>query len=230
MGLIVMLTGGFGWLASFLLLQAGMDGMAWRYPVALGLAYLFFLFLLWLWLRGQAGDAADMVDLATSLPMPQQGHLPSPRFASGGGGDFGGGGATGSFAEAGEVNGMALDSARTMGDVGKLASSVSDSDEWAIPLVAICLVAGLAVASFYVIYLAPSLFAELLFDGALSYTLYRRLRGRDGGYWLGTAVRRTALPFALTAVFLCAMGATLTAYAPGARSLFEVVHHRGAGK
>lgn len=223
MGLMVALTGGFGWLASFLLLHAGMDGMAWRYPVALGLAYLFFLFLLWLWLRGMADDTADIVDLATSLPMPQ-GNLPSPRFASGGGGDFGGGGATGSFGEAGESVETALDSVSTVGDVGKLASSVGDSDELAIPLIAICLVAGLAMASFYVVYLAPSLFAELLLDGALSYTLYRRLRRIERKHWLDTAVRRTILPFGVTALFLCAMGAAMAAYAPGARSIGDVIH------
>ncbi|MDP1792256.1 MAG: hypothetical protein Q8L12_16940 [Methylibium sp.] len=74
----------------------------------------------------------------------------------------------------------------------------------------------------YVVYVAPVLFAELLLDGALSYTLYRRLRaGDDSPHWFTTALRRTALPFALTAVFLAIVGMALSAYAPGARSLGE---------
>ena len=46
MGLIVALTGASGWLASFLLLHAGMATMAWRYPLALVAAYFVFLGLL----------------------------------------------------------------------------------------------------------------------------------------------------------------------------------------
>ncbi|MCE2945730.1 MAG: hypothetical protein LXA50_01510 [Betaproteobacteria bacterium] len=67
------------------------------------------------------------------------------------------------------------------------------------------------------------LFAELLFDGALSYTLYRNLRGADQAHWLSTAFRRTVLPFCLTAVFLAAVGYCLHLYAPAARTLGEAL-------
>lgn len=57
MTLLVALTGGSGLLASFLLLQAGLDSMALRYPLALLLAYGVFLLLwLWLWLRTKADE------------------------------------------------------------------------------------------------------------------------------------------------------------------------------
>ena len=46
MALIVALTGGFGLLASFVMLQFGLGSMAIRYPLALSLAYCFFLFLI----------------------------------------------------------------------------------------------------------------------------------------------------------------------------------------
>jgi hypothetical protein len=85
----------------------------------------------------------------------------------------------------------------------------------------------LALASLYVIYLAPTLFAELLFDGVLSYTLYRRLRKADSTHWLVTAISRTALPFAATAFFLMVIGAAMTSHAPGARSIGEFLHHVG---
>ena len=48
MVLLVALTGGFGLLASFTMLQFGVDSMALRYPLALAFAYVFFLFLIWL--------------------------------------------------------------------------------------------------------------------------------------------------------------------------------------
>src|SRR6185436_19469789 len=100
-----------------------------------------------------------------------------------------------------------------------------DLDELAIPIIAIVLAIGLALASLYVVYVAPMLFAELLFDGVLSYTLYRRLRKADSSHWIITAMSRTAVPFALTAFFLFAVGAAMAVYAPGAHSLGEVVHH-----
>lgn len=226
MGLIVALTGAAGWLCSFLLLHTGIHSMAWRYPLALGGAYVAFLFLLWVWLRTSASDYADLPDLTDLVPRDAGGPLPS--MVSGGGGDFGGGGASGSF------GGSALDAptldapsdSGVLSSIGDAASSSFDADELAIPLIAIALAIGLALASLYVVYLAPALFAEMLFDGVLSYTLYRRLRTADSSHWLGTAFRRTVLPFGLTAVFLMAVGAALGAYAPGAHSLGEAIHYQ----
>ncbi len=223
MGLIVGLTGGFGLLSSFLLLRTGIESMALRYPLALGIAYLFFLFLLWLWLRSKAEDYADLADIAGSMPSPGKSGS-APQLISGGGGDFGGGGASASF-DAGQADIAAVPAVKEFSDV---ANAVSDADEFAIPLMAILVTVGLAFASLYIVYLAPSLFAELLFDGALSYTLYRRLRGIDSKHWLGTAVRRTILPFGMTALFLCAVGAAMAAYAPGARSIGDVLHFKSA--
>jgi hypothetical protein len=84
------------------------------------------------------------------------------------------------------------------------------------------------VASLYVIYIAPLLFAEVLVDGAISYALYRHLRGEDPHHWLVTAIRRSLLPFVATAVFMGIAGAGMGAYAPGALSIGEVVRHAPA--
>lgn len=222
MGLIVALTGAAGWLMSALLLALGMDQMALRYPAALGGAYLVFLGLLWLWLRTQAQDydlLPDVVDMA----LPRGGHCSAgdAPLPSGGGGDFAGGGASGHFDAPAA---LPADEPGVLSSVGEAVGSVGDADEWAIPLLAIALAIGLAFASLYVVYLAPVLFAELLFDGVLSYTLYRRLRHADSSHWLSTAFRRTVLPFALTAVFVALVGAGLAAYAPGAHTLGQALH------
>ncbi|WP_326540950.1 hypothetical protein [Pseudorhodoferax sp.] len=220
MALIVALTGGFGLLASFLLLRLGLDAMALRYPLALACAYLFFLFLVWLWLRTNASDYLDLAD----IPVPQPRLPRSPiDFASGGGGDFGGGGASAAFdgaAPAAETLAGAPTNA-----LGEAASAAADGDELAIPLVVVALAIGLAVASLYVVYIAPVLFAEVLVDGALSYALFRHLRGQDPAHWLSSTVRRTLLPFAATAVFLAGVGAAMAAYAPGAKSVGQVMEH-----
>ena len=222
MMLIVLLTGGSGLLASFILLQLGMDRMALRYPLALGIAYLFFLLLIWLWLRTNARDHVDLPQLPDTLPhgVPADG---PPRFSSGTGGDFGGGGATASFDRAASaVPGDLAPPSRTASET---ASAVADGGELAVPLLAVVFAVGLALASLYVVYIAPLLFAEVLVDGACAYALFRYLRGHDPQHWLASTVRHTALPFAATAVFLFVVGIALSAYAPGARSLGQAIHH-----
>jgi hypothetical protein len=221
MMLLVSLTGGMGLLASYTLLHVGLDSMALRYPLALAVAYLFFLGLLWLWLRTKADDYLDVPDLSgISLPSPSSA---VDHFSSGAGGDFGGGGASASFDA--PATGMSEASDGPMKVVGEAAASVGDADELAIPLVVILLAIGLAVASLYVVYIAPVLFAEVLVDGALSYALFKRLRAEDRPMWISSAVRHTWLPFAITAVFLMAVGAAMSAYAPGAKSIGQVMAH-----
>lgn len=228
MGLIVALTGAAGWLLSAILLALGMEQMALRYPAALAGAYLVFLGLLWLWLRTQAQDYDLLPDLADpGTPGGCDGgpgEVQLPSMQSGGGGDFAGGGASGNFNTA---TALPADEPGVLSSVGDAVGSAGDADEFAIPLLAIALAIGLAFASLYVVYLAPALFAELLFDGVLSYTLYRRLRNADSSHWLSTAFRRTVLPFALTAVFVALVGAGLAAYAPGAQTLGQALHAAG---
>lgn len=212
MSLIVGLTGAAGLLFSFVLLELGVTSMALRYPLALLLAYGVFLILLWLWLRTQAEDYVDIPDFSGSGPGGSGDCTPA---FEGGGGHFGGGGASGSF------DGPAGSGASPLSDA---VGAVGDADELAIPLIAVALALGLALASFYVVYLAPALFAELLVDGALSWALYRRIKATGSPHWVESAIRRTALPFALTAVFVSVTGAAMAMYAPGAHSIGQVIH------
>jgi hypothetical protein len=218
MGFIVALTGAIGFLCSFLLLLAGVDSMALRYPLALTGAYLFFLWLLTIWMRTRGQGYDDLPDL-TDIGGSGDTTLPD---TIGRGGEFGGGGASGSFDDPASAADADADSLSSIGDAG---GSIGDMDELAIPIIAIALAIGLAIASLYVIYLAPMLFAELLFDGVLSYTLYRRLRKADSNHWIITAIGRTGWAFAATAVFLMIIGVAMAAYAPGARSIGEVVDY-----
>lgn len=230
MGLIVAITGGAGLLASFLLLLAGVTSMAERYPLALVCAYGAFLLMLWAWLRTQASDYVDgamQVADGVSGPSGGGGGGGVGDWQSGGGGDFGGGGASASFDSPAssfapvQPSGSGTSGSSKLGDaVGELASG----DDILVPLVVLLAAIGLALASLYVVYMAPALFAELLFEGTLSYSLYRHLRKGDEPNWLLTAVRRTALPFALTALFLCGVGAALGHLVPGAHTVGEALH------
>lgn len=227
MSLLVLLTGGSGWVASYGLLQAGVTAMWLRYPLALCAAYLVFFVLLWLWLRTKFEGYGDVFTLPSgSSSSSNGGNCASPMdFASGQGGDFSGGGASASFDSAARFNASSPPTANTSSPLGDSFSAVGEPDEAAIPLLVILVVVGLALSSLYIVYFAPVLFAELLLDGALSATLYRRLKGLERTHWVETALRRTAMPFLLTAAFLTLSGWALASYAPNAQSIGEAVRH-----
>jgi hypothetical protein len=249
MMLIVALTGAAGLLCSALLRGAGVEHMAVRYPLALGGAYAVFLGLLWLWMRTRAEDYFDALGVPDGLPWPARTEAAAPDNAippmhSGGGGEFAGGGASasfaedagggfgnvdsgGNFAEPGAVS-TVNDGDGPLDAVGEAASAVGDADELAIPLAALALVLGVAFASLYVVWAAPVLFAELLVDGVLSCSLYRRLRTVERRHWLKSALRRTLLPFCITAAVVAGVGAALAAHAPGATTLGEALRATAA--
>ena len=91
-------------------------------------------------------------------------------------------------------------------------------------LALVALIGGL-LASFYIIYIAPGLLAEILIDGALIAGLYKRVQQLEQRNWLRTAVRRTLLPAVLAVIFFTIAGAALQKAAPEARSMGEVWGH-----
>ncbi|MBU1237621.1 MAG: hypothetical protein KJ634_03290 [Gammaproteobacteria bacterium] len=223
MFLLVALTGMAGFTASALLLSGGMLTMWSRYLAAFGIAYLVFLGLLWLWLRTRAEDWADLPDIANGgMPTPSHSHAHAPDLGAHDG-DFGGGGASGSFdGPAGDM--PVIDDAA--GEVaGEALSAAAQAEEFAIPLVVIVFLATMLLSSLFLVWSAPTLFAELLVDGVLSASLYRRLRGLKTPHWVTTAIRRTAWPFAVTAVIVAILGWSMAQYAPGAHSIGEVIAH-----
>lgn len=114
------------------------------------------------------------------------------------------------------------------GEEGNAVSDAMDAaagaDEFAIPLLVLLAVGVLLVSSLWVVYSAPALFAELLIDGALSASLYRRLRGIERQHWLTTAMRRTWWSFAVAAVVAGGVGMALQSAYPAAHTLGEVVY------
>lgn len=221
--LLVTLTGASGFVASYILLHAGLVEMWLRYLASFGVAYLMFLFLLWLWLRTRAEDYTDFPDIS-GTPSPGSGG--SGTCYSGKGGDFGGGGASSTFDAPSESISVVGDSGSPVGDA---LGTVAEAEEFAIPLVILILLGAMLFSSLFMIYSAPVLFAELLVDGVLSASLYRRLRGLETRHWLETALRRTALPFVLTAAIFSASGWGMALYAPEAHSIGDVISHSKQG-
>lgn len=213
--LLVAITGAAGFLASYVLLRAGVTAMWLRYLIAVAIAYIVFLALLWLWIRTKADDYMDVSSL------PGGGRSRGVEF-SGGGGEGGGGGATGSF----DIDESPM--SVQPGDnspIGDVLSSAAEAEDFAIPLVALAVLAVLALSSLWVIYSAPVFFAELVLDGILATTLYRRLRRLESKHWLETAVRRTLVPFICVAIIAALTGWGAALHSPGAHSLGEVLVH-----
>jgi len=214
MFILVSLTGLAGFGASVAMLAAGVETMALRYMLAMGIAYIVFLLLLWIWLRTSAADYLDLAGEGDGVGVARGGSGDSGDFA-GGGGSFDGGGASANADFGGDST------VETAG--GGPLDVIGQADEGAIPLAVILLALGIALSSLFVIWSAPVLFAEILVDALLAAGLYRRLRVMDPRHWMVAALKRTLLPFILTTLTLGAAGWGMQAYAPQARSLGDVV-------
>jgi hypothetical protein len=224
MFLLVSFTGMAGFFTSYALLHFGMTTMWVRYLVSIGAAYAIFMLMLKIWLMwkssGRSSDSGDIGDVIDFDLYPNLGHGSSGGF-HGGGGSFSGGGASVDYSA--DVS----SGADGAGAVGEAFGAVAQAEEGAIPLIVIgALLAALLsifLVAFSLIYSAPVLFSELLVDGVLSVSLYRRLKGIDSRHWLESAIRRTVWPFVFAAVIFAGVGVTLAHFAPGTHSVGEVI-------
>jgi hypothetical protein len=236
---LVIVTGGAGFIASFLLLHAGMRSMAVRYPLAAGLGYAVFLGMVWMWLRRyrlttriRPWRDRRYIDLdITELPLGQlfSSAPPADHLGGfGGGGGFSGGGAGSDWTEA-PTSLHAVASVSGSGGGGSPSGGGGwdlDLDEgalWLIPLAIIAAIVLCVVA--YLLYLAPTLFAELLLDAGLAAGLYHKLLHAERRSWLVTAVRSTAIPACFVAALLALAGTIMQGAYPDAASVGAVVRH-----
>lgn len=229
-GLIVL---GLMWATAHLQLVMGSQSLALRYLVTLGVGYLGYLLVLRWWAGALVGRDLGSFDLPIDVPSPGSGgsggaepvRIEVPRFETGGGGDFGGGGASADFSvgsEGGEI----------LGEVAKGSLEVAaGADEGAIvvvPVVAVFLI-GVALlfgaGSLLLVYFGwEALLAvavELTFGYVSARTAVRVVR--EG--WLPAVVRLTWKPL-LGAVFCgVLLGATIDYFIPSAHSLPQAIRH-----
>jgi hypothetical protein len=228
-GGMVAVTALSGFLASVALLRLDLDGMGLRYAAATLLAYAVFLGQLWIWLalarRRSRGDPLDGLD-AAELPRAE-GSGPW----SGGGGRFSGGGASGRFeapvvVDAPSAAGMAAPGGTPEGAPAALDLGVDlDLDGWQIAAVVAvaAIAASVAIAAGWIVWSAPALLAEVLFDGVVAGVLYRRVRRGSPRAWWHGALARTWVPAVVVLAFLGIGGRVLEEVVPGARSIGDVL-------
>jgi hypothetical protein len=228
--LIGLITFGILWGISHTLLLAGIYSIALRHGVAILGAYVIYLGLLWAWCRwliSRDEGSLDVCDVSFDpLGVPNRtGSADALLFRSGGGGDFGGGGASGSFDTA---HGLAVTTGESS-PVGEVASTVAEAigsvDEGAVVLVPVALAIGVAVALATALGFAVfGLFGVEVLMGVAVEIAFASAGGalalkaqREG--WLGHAMRRTAAPMAIVMAITVLTGLAIGHWLPDAETL-----------
>lgn len=215
------------WAAAHLQMMLGSDSLALRYLVTLAGGYLVFLLLLRWWAGALVGERHGLDgDAGIDLPGGRSpgdcapGRVDAePAFESGGGGDFGGGGAQADFAPI-------ADSGSAFGDLASgAAEAAGTADEGAIvvvPVLAVFVIGWLVAmgaGSLLLLYFGWDVLLAVAVEVAFSYVSARTAvkLAREG--WLPAAVRLTWKP--LLGALACAvlLGAALDFFVPAARSL-----------
>lgn len=229
MSMMVMGTALAGMLASWAMLHLGILHMGWRYGCSVAGAYLAFLGLLRIWLHFEGRriqvdlgiveieDVVDLVDEASDIELPS----------------FRGGGASASSFQSSPQAPMLLPKAMPAqpvvsgggGGGGSFDFSL-DGDEAVVVILVVAALAAALLAAFWIIYQAPTILADVALNGALSAGLYKRLKHvEEGGNWVFSAFKRTALPFVVVGILFAVAGHYMQAYAPEARSVGGVWQH-----
>ena len=231
-----------GVVCSRMLLWLGVDSMLWRYPLTLLVAYLaFFGFVrVWLWALGLARSSG--LSEARSQLMENGGDIADGLFRGsrsgssassdfgfkGGAGQFGGGGASASFAE-GALPATSTPTFSMPAGGGKGGSSLFDGfdldvdDAWPLVLAIIELALVVGGVFAYVLYAGPAVLVDAAFEATLAGGLVRAGRNTARGDWMGSVLRATWIPFALVQVAAIAVAWMAAIYTPQAHTLGEIL-------
>ena len=228
------------WATSHLQMVLGVDSLALRYLVTLSVGYIGYLLVLRAWAArlvnrdGSSGDGSvELPDISwPSGNGPSGGQVPLPRT---GGGDFGGGGASGDFggswAQALPRGGSSAGS--ESGALGDLASGAADAigsaDEGAVvvvPVVAIFLIGAaliLGAGSLAMLFFGWDVLLTVAVEIAFSVATARAAVGVEREGWLSAAVRLTWKPLLGALVCAVLLGATIDHFLPHVQSLPEAL-------
>lgn len=235
MTLILLATAMAGATASKLLLLAGMGNPAIRYPLTVLLAYAVFFIAIKFWLWIIVGSTAvqarmsgtSLPDLSsTSLPgTPSGGAAPGPDAPfGGGGGNFSGAGASGSYGDA--VSSVKSSGGPSSGGGGS-ASFDLDLDEGVGVIIVLIVLASLLIAVFgagaYLIYQAPSILSEVAFDSVLAVSLTRKSKSMMDPDWIGSVFKATWKQFAIVLAVAAATGIAMHLIFPHVTKIAEFV-------
>lgn len=228
---ILAVTALAAFLASVLLLRAGVTSMAIRYAAAVIAGYFVFLALLrlWVWWQSEESTGADLADadlIGTVGDIGLSGIGPDAAkdVGFGGGGDFAGAGAGGGWddvpkpvpSSAAFASSPATSSPSASASSSGLSGIDVDLDDGvALLVIAVVLVLVLS-ALIYIVWIAPVLLAELMIDAAVVSTLYKPIKKIERRHWLLTALKKTCIPAIAVVLLLAAAGYVMQSAEPEA--------------
>ena len=234
MGLLILLV---MWAASAAMLHAGVQSMAVRYAVSLGLGYGVYLLVLRLWaaylvrnayVRDRKDSALDGIDAVPDL-VPHSDHPSSPDYQAGGGGDFGGGGASGDWASAStDASGSWVDGV----DLGGVDLGGADEGIILVPILAVfagLVMSFLGMGALLWLYFGVDALLTVAVELAFSMMAARALVRVEREGWLLAAVRLSWKPLLGALVCAVALGALMDWWLPEANTLREVLAHLREG-
>lgn len=228
------------WCTSHVQMLLGVETLALRYFVTLSVGYLGYLLVLRAWAarlvrqdRDTGGDASlDVPDVSWpgSSGGGGSGQVPLPRT---GGGDFGGGGASGNFGGGwtqGLSNAGSSSDSSVLGDLaGGAADAIGSADEGAVvvvPVVAIFLIGAAVIfgaGSLAMLFFGWDVLLTVAVEIAFSVATARAAVGVEREGWLTAAVRLTWKPLLGALVCAVVLGATIDHFLPGVQSLPQAV-------
>jgi hypothetical protein len=244
MSLILASSGLAAMLTNWVLLHGGVHVMWMRYPIAVSMAYLTFLAGVWLWLRyvgmGQrSGVREALVDNAD---------IPNVSFAGGGrggsssvdlpgglgkgGGQFAGGGASGSWAEGNQTlvlaASMQANASSAASSPGKRSSGFGDfgdldGDAFILLVIAFSFAASIFLLSGYVIWFAPDILGEAAFGAVLAGGLAKPTQRHDSEGWVAGVVKKTWWPFAIVLALSLGFAIYAAVNYPGAGTFGQAI-------
>ena len=192
-----------GLLTSYVLLKAGVDKMAWRYPLSVVASYSALLLQLWAWLTISKNAAMDVAG----------------RMVEG-------------ASDALSLSTASADAASQAGSAADMVDLGIVADEGAVFFWIILVAIVVMFSAGYLVYVAPSILADVMLDTAAGYGLLATMgKGSElsdfvgKAHWYERAVERTIVVFFITCAVMFFAGLALDHYAPGAHSLPEVIKH-----
>jgi hypothetical protein len=232
MTLIIAVSFLAGLITTKFLLMVGNSPMLVRYPLALLIAYLVFLCGVWMWMQ-YTGYARyfrkkhrdEYNDWNIDLPNFMPDSAAKTDFVPSHGGEFGGGGASGSW----DAPSLESSSGDNLDIVGGAAEALGGAEEGGC-FIAILVLIGLTIlavifgAGVYFIYEAPIILTEVAFEALLAGGLVHvSKRMRHDASWSGSVINVTWPAFAFVLIGSILFAFTVARYVPEAKTFSEVI-------
>jgi len=240
MTILVLLVLLAGLLASRGLTHTGVRNMGLRYPIAVLFSYLVFFVLVRIWIAyvcrasrsrresaSSSDSSADVGDLFSGGSGGSGGSTSGAGKLVEGGGRFGGGGSSASFADAkaSTLQAAAVPAPRSGGSSSSSGFSLDlDGDGLLLLILFVLLAAAIFGVGAYLVYQGPAILSEAAFQAVLASGLVKTARSSHDPGWMESILKATVLPFLLVLALAGLFGYEAHKRCPQATTIRQVFH------